>query len=153
LPRIFVPPVSPRNAGFGLPRILHLPALPTVSCQVSPVPRSLGGPVRSTFERPRISHLPVAPPMRLRGTPNPASTAGSMMTHQSDSNFASSSHAWAADESSCQSGSCTFLPNSGCFLNLFGLPPAGQAGHELPRSIDFRIVLPGWNCVSTRRDG
>jgi hypothetical protein len=35
----------------------------------------------------------------------------------------------------------------------FGIPRSGLAGHVLPHSFDFRIVLPGLNCVSNSLQG
>jgi hypothetical protein len=92
-----------------------------------------------------------SPPLRLRVSPNPASTSGSMMTPRLDSNFASSAR--AADESSFPAGSCTFLPNSGCVLNLNSAFHCRQADYESPTLTNFRIFLSGRNCVSNSLQG
>jgi hypothetical protein len=99
-----------------LPRILHLPAVPKVSLRVAPAPHSSAAPDKWFSESPRIPHSPALPLLRLRVASNPASAAGPMMTPRSDSNFASSTE--AGDESSCPTGSCTFLTGLECILNL-----------------------------------
>jgi hypothetical protein len=39
------------------------------------------------------------------------------------------------------------------FLPQTNHPHAGPAGNGLSCSIEFRIVLPGWNCVSNSLQG
>lgn len=149
----------------GLPRFSHLSAVPAMKPRVAPVLASsslvwwrLSGYPRNSFLQlgrrwifgyPRISHPPVVPSMRIRASPNPASTAGPMMIPQLDSNFASSGY--TADESSCSIGSCTFPPDSGCFLIRFRPSTAVVADCGLPNWILHRPAR--LNCVSNSLQG
>jgi hypothetical protein len=92
----------------------HLP----IEAPGCPVPSPFLQRQGCLFGYPRVQHPPVPPQMRPRASPNPALTAGPMMTLWLGSNFASSTQARVADESSCPIRSCTFLPNSGCNPNL-----------------------------------
>jgi hypothetical protein len=115
-----------------LPRLLHLPAVPTVSFRVAPSPRSLGCSVWRISEFPRITHPPAAPSMRLRVTPVPASTAGSMMTPRLNSNFASSDQ--PRMNLRFQSGLARSCQTLDAISVSFRQSTAGQAGCELPCS-------------------
>ena len=116
--------------------------LPAVRLRVAPSIRSSGYADERFSEFPRIAHPSAVPKVNLRVAPNPASTTGSTMNSRLSSNFASS--ACAADESSRPSESCTFLPYSGCILNLNpAFHPSLSQTYESPDSIALCIVLQG----------
>jgi hypothetical protein len=114
-------------------RIIDHPVQLYDEARVAPNIQSFGGTNGRIFEFPRITHPSAVPKVKLRVAPNPlvvqlrrlsslrvaphpASTAGSTMNPRQSSNFASA--ACAADEFSRSIGSCTFLPDPGCILNL-----------------------------------
>jgi len=126
--------------------------------RVAPNIQSFGGTDGRIFEFPRITHPSAVPKVKFRVAPNPivvklrrlsslrvapnsASTAGSMMNPRQSSNFRSP--ACAEDESSRYLGSCTFLPDPGCILNLIRPFTAACASGERPYSTALCIVLSG----------
>jgi hypothetical protein len=86
----FAPSDAPGDEVPGCPGSCIFLRRQRLNLRVAPFLRSSGCADGWFSGLPRIPHPPVVPLLRLRVSPNPASAAGSMMTPQLDSNFASS---------------------------------------------------------------